>query len=149
MIGTAASAIEPIVASLVNIELGRTGTTLCVTGRPPSVTVAWSAATIGGELVTELVPAHRLLAIAQSITRIWPPGPQAIAAPTARAIEALLAGSRRSLPAVTMLNGELGVRGRAGLLPLDLGNGRVLHRHVPALSPQERTETVTGMLRGS
>jgi len=147
VIGTAASAMEPIVASLVNIELGRTGTMVSVTGRPPSLTVAWSAATIGGELVTDLVPAHRLLAIAQSIARIWPPGPQAIAAPTARVIEALLSGSRRSLSALTVLDGELGVRGRAGLLPLELGGGRVLQRRVPALSPQERTETITALLR--
>jgi len=147
VIGTAASAMEPIVASLVNIELGRTGTMVSVTGRPPSLTVAWSAATIGGELVTDLVPAHRLLAIAQSIARIWPPGPQAIAAPTARVIEALLSGSRRSLSALTVLDGELGVRGRAGLLPLELGGGRVLQRHVPAQSPQERTETITALLR--
>jgi hypothetical protein len=99
--------------------------------------------------VTDLVPAHRLLAIAQSITRLWPPGPQAVAAPTAHIIEALLMGSRRSHSAVTILNGELDVRGRAGLLPVDLGNGRVLQRHVPSLSPQERNETVTGMLKGS
>jgi len=148
LIATAASAMEPIVASLVNIELGRTGTTVSVTGRPPSVTVAWSAASISGALVTDLVPAHRLLAIAQSIARLWPPGPQAIAAPTARVIDALLSGSRRSLSAMTMLDGELGVRGRAGLLPLDLGNGRVLHRHVPSLSPQEQTETINSLTRG-
>lgn len=149
LIGTAASTVEPIVASLVNIELGRTGTTVTVTGRPPSVTVAWSAATIGGALVTDLVPAHRLLAIAQSIGRLWPPGPQATAAVTARVIDALLSGSRRSLSAMTMLDGELGVRGRAGLLPLDLGGGRVLHRHVPALSPQERTETITSLTKSA
>jgi len=146
LIGTAASAIEPIVASLVNIELGRTGTVVCVTGRPPAVTVAWSAATIGGTLLTDLVPAHRLLAIAQSIARFWPPGPQATAAPTARVIEALLSGCRRSLSAMTILDGELGVRGRAGLLPLEIGNRRVLQRNVPSLSPQERTETITSLL---
>ncbi|HEX5068622.1 MAG TPA: hypothetical protein VFV78_00295 [Vicinamibacterales bacterium] len=147
LIGTAASAIEPIVASLVNIESGRTGTTVSVTGRPPSITVAWSAATIGGELLTDLVPAHRLLAISQSIARLWPPGPQAIAAPSARVIDALLYGSRQSLSAMTMLDGELGVRARAGLLPLELGSGRVLQRRVPALSPQEKTETVTSLMK--
>ena len=148
LIGTAASAVEPTIASLVNIELGQTGTTVSVTGRPPSFVVAWSAATIGGSLVGERVPPHRLLAISQSIARLWPPGPQAIAAPTALAVEALIAGSRRLLPAVTILDGELGVRGRAGLLPLELGRGRVLSRAVPSLSPQERTETVTKMTAG-
>ncbi len=145
LIGTAASAVSSIVASLVNIELGQTGTNVCVTGRPPSFVVGWSAATIDGALVSERVPAHRLLAISQSIGRLWPPGPQAISAPTTLIVEALIAGSRRLLPAVTILDGELGVRGRAGLLPVELGHGRVIRRDVPSLSPQERTETVTKM----
>lgn len=147
LVGTAAAAIEPIVRSLVNIELGRTGTHLCVTGRPPSFVVGWSAATIGGSLVTDLVPAHRLLAISQSIARLWPPGPQAVAAATSLVIEALLCGSRQSVPALTILEGELAVRGRAGLLPVDLGGGRVLRRHTPSQSPQERTETVSSLMR--
>lgn len=145
MVGTAASAIEPIMASLVNIELGQTGTNVSVTGRPPSFVVGWTSATIGGALVSERVSPHRLLAMSQSIGRLWPPGPQAIAAPTALVIEALMSGSRRLLPAVTILDGELGVRGRAGLLPVELGRGRVLRRVTPSLSPQERTETVTRM----
>lgn len=143
LIGTAASAIEPIAASLINIELGETGARASVTGRPPSVVVAWSAATCGGTLVGERVPPHRLLAISQALARLWPPGPQAIAAPTARVVEALIAGSRQLLPAMTILDGELGVRGRAGLLPLELGHGRVLRRVIPTMSPQERTETIT------
>jgi len=148
MVGTAASAIEPMVASLVNIELGQTGTRVAVTGRPPALVVAWSAATIGGSLVSERVAPHRLLAISQSLPRLWPPGPQAIAAPTARVIEALISGSRMLLSAVTMLDGELGVRDRAGLLPIECGQGRVLRRMVPSLSPQERTEAVTRMTAG-
>ncbi len=143
LIGTAASAIEPMVASLVNIELGQTGTHVSVTGRPPRFVVGWTAATIGGALVSEHVAPHRLLAISQSIARLWPPGPQAIAAPTTLVIEALIFGSRQLRPAVTMLDGELGVRGRAGLLPLEFGGGRVIRRVAPSLSPQERTETVT------
>ena len=83
LIGTAASAVGPMVASLVNIELGQTGTSVCVTGRPPAFVVGWSAATIDGALVSERVPPHRLLAISQSLGRLWPPGPQAISAPTA------------------------------------------------------------------
>jgi hypothetical protein len=65
-----------------------------------------------------------------------------IAAPTATIVEALLAGSRRLHPAVTMLDGELGIRSRAGLLSLELGRRRVLARHVPSLSPLERTEVI-------
>jgi len=149
MVGTAASAIEPMVASLVNIELGQTGTRVAVVGRPPAFVIAWSAATIGGSFVGERVPPHRLLAISQSMPRLWPPGPQAIAAPTALVIEALTSGSRGLLSAVTMLDGELGVRGRAGLLSVECGRGRVLRRVVPSLSPQERTEAVTKVVAGN
>ena len=147
LIGTAASAIEPIVASLVNIELGLTGARASVSGRPPSFVIGWTAATIDGAFVTERVPPHRLLAISQALPKLWPPGPQAIAAPTTMAIEALILGSRHILPALTILDGELGVRGRAGLCGAELGRGRVLRRLVPSLSPQERTETVSAILR--
>jgi len=147
LIGTAASAIEPIVASFVNIELGQTGASVTVTGRPPSFVIAWSSATIGGGLVTERVAPHRLLAISQALPRLWPPGAQAIAAPTALVIEALVSGSRRLLSAVTILDDELGARGRAGLLPVSLGNGKVLARTVPSLSPQERNEAMTQLMR--
>lgn len=147
MVGTASSAMESIVASLVNIELGQTGASVTVTGRPPSFVVAWSAATIGGALVSDRVAPHRLLAISQALPRLWPPGPQAIAAPTALVVEALVSGSRRMLSAATILDGELGVRGRAGMLPVSLGSGRVLARAVPSMSPQERTEATTQMMR--
>ena len=49
---------------------------------------------------------------------------------------------------VAMLAGELDVRDRAGLLSFELGRGRILRRAVPALSPQERTETVSSLMRG-
>src|SRR3990172_7678987 len=124
LIGTAASAVQSIAASLVHIELAQTGAAVGVTGRPPEFVVGWSAATIAGALVGDVVPPHRLLAISQSLRRFWPPGPQAIAAPTVSAIEALMLGSRRLLPVAAIFEGELGVRGRAGLVTAELGNGR-------------------------
>jgi len=147
LVGTAASAMESIVASFVNIELGQTGASVTVTGRPPSFVIGWSSATIGGGLVTDRVAPHRLLAISQALPRLWPPGAQAIAAPTALVIEALVSGSRRLISAVTIVGEELGARGRAGLLPVSLGNGRVLGRTVPSLSPQERNELLTQLTK--
>jgi hypothetical protein len=46
---------------------------------------------------------------------------------------------------MTILDGELGVRRVAGMLPLELGRGRVLRKVIPALSPQERTELITAL----
>jgi malate dehydrogenase len=147
ILGTAASALPPTIASLIGIELGETGANVTVTGRPPSFVINWTAATIGGALLTDRVPAHRLLAISNSLPRLWPPGPQAIAAPTAAIVEALLHGSRHLHQALTILNGELGATGPAAMLPLELGRGRVLGRLIPSLSPQERTETLNSIGR--
>jgi hypothetical protein len=36
-------------------------------------------------------------------------------------------------------DGELGRRGAAIMMPLELGSGRILRRITPSLSPQERT----------
>ena len=145
LIGTAASGVVSSVAALTAIELGRTGVNVTVSGRPPALVIGWTAATVGGALVTDLVPAHRLLAISNALPRLWPPGPQTIAASTALIIEALIAGSRRLHPAMTILDGEFGVRNRAALLPLELGRGRLLAHVVPSLSPQERTEMISGL----
>jgi hypothetical protein len=124
LVGTAASALEPIVASLLNIELGQTGARAGVSGRPQGWVIGWSAATIGGSLISDVVAPHRLAAISQSLSRLWPPGPQAIAAPTALIIEALIAGSRLPHSAMTVLDGEFDRSEARRPLPLELGRGR-------------------------
>jgi malate dehydrogenase len=142
IVGTAASAVVGTVRALVGLEVGGGGTGVSVTvgGRPPTFVVAWSSATIAGSLVTDRVPAHRLLAVAESLRRFWPPSARAIAAPTTRIVEALVAGSRDLHQAMTILDGEFGSRGGVGMMPLVIGPGRVLARVMPSLSPQERTE---------
>jgi malate dehydrogenase len=142
MVGTAASAIVGTVRALVGLETGGAGTGVSVTvgGRPPALVVAWSSATIHGSLVTDRVPAHRLLAVAESLRKFWPPSSRAIASPTTRIVEALVSGSRDQHQAMTILDGDFGARGVAGMMPLSIGPGRVLARVMPSLSPQERTE---------
>ncbi len=145
LVGTAASAVAASVAALASIEAGHSGVEVAVAGRPPALVIGWSTATLAGSPLADRVPAHRLLALSQALPRLWPPGPQAIAAPTALVVEALIAGSRRLRQAMTVLDGEFGVRGVAAMLPLELGNGRVLARIVPSLSPQERTALESGL----
>jgi malate dehydrogenase len=149
LVGTAASAVATGVAALAGVELGLTGVNVVVAGRPPAFVVAWSSATVSGVPVADRIPAHRLLALSAATRRLWPPGPQATAAPTALVVEALLAGSRRLHQAVTIPGDELGVSGAAVMLPLELGHGRILQRVVPALSPQERTDLLNSLQRGA
>lgn len=145
IVGTAASGVAASVAALTSAELGRTGVVVGVVGRPPALVIAWSAATVAGSFVTDFVPAHRLLAISAALPRLWPPGPETTAAATAPVVEALIDGSRTLHHAMTVLDGELGARGVAAMVPLEFGHGRVLARVLPSLSPQERTDLLNGI----
>ena len=145
MVGTAASAMSGAARALAGLELNLSGVDLAVVGRPPAFTIAWSAASVEGCLLPDRIPAHRLLALSASLSKLWPPGPQAIGAATAPLVEALLTGSRRLHPALTVIDGEYGARGKAVMLPLEIGIG-VIRRHVlPSLSPQERTELMNAI----
>lgn len=147
VVGTAAAAIVPAAKGLAALEINGSGVdvSLTVAGKSPALTVAWSSATAGGALLTERVPAHRLLAISQQLKVLGPAGPYAIATVTAPVIEGLIAGTRRDTPGVVVLSGEFGLRGVACLLPLTLGNGRIQSRIVPTLSPQERTDVMNSL----
>jgi len=140
LVGTAASAVVGQVRALVGADADVSGTdvSVAVAGRPPALVIGWSSATIAGSAIAERLPAHRMLAIASTVGRLWPPGPYAIASATAPIVEALVLGSRRRHQAAAILDGEFGARGIAAMLPLELGHGRILSRSVPTLSPQER-----------
>ena len=131
--------------ALAGLELGVASVTLTVAGRPPALVVGWSSATTDGTLLTDRVPAHRLLAISNALPKLWPPAPYAIGSATAQVIEALVCGARRLLPALTIVDGEFGVRGTAVMLPIEVGCGRVIGHVMPSLSPQEMTEMTSGL----
>jgi len=142
ILGSAGAAIAGAVRALVGLEASAAAAdvSVAVVGRPPGFSIAWSSAVVAGALVTERVAPHRLAAIAHGLPKLWPPGPQAIAAATAGMAEALATRGRRVHFAMTVGDGDIGRRGAAAMLPCMLGEGRVLARAVPSLSPQERTE---------
>lgn len=147
IVATAAAAAITSARGLAALEFSGSGAdvSLVMCGKPPTLTAVWSSAAAGGSELTERIPAHRLLAISQQLKVLGPAGPYAIASVTAPVIEGLISGTRRDTFGVTVLAGEFGQRGVACLLPLVLGQGRILSRLVPALSPQERTEVVNSL----
>ena len=145
LIGTAASAIAAAARTWAGLEVGLSAADVAVVGRPPQFVAGWTAALAGGAALADRVPPHRLLALSASLAKLWPPGPFAIASATAPVIEGLISGSRQLHPAMTILDDVPGARGRAVMLPLELGQGRVLSRQMPALSPQERTELMNAI----
>lgn len=139
LVGSAPGALAGAVQAMAGLELGLSSVDVAVVGRGPRVVVGWSAASVDGSLLSDGIPAHRLLAIEQTLPKLWPPKPYAIASATAPVVEALISGSRRRHHAATIVDGEFGARGTAVMLPLELGRGRVLAHPLPSLSPQERT----------
>lgn len=149
LIGSAATALAGAARALVALDLNGSGVDVQLTlaGRPPAIVIGWSTATVNGSPISDRLPAHRLLAISQTVERLWPIGPYAIASSTAVVVQGLLQGSRQLIPALAMFDGELGLRRVAGILPLELGQGRIVRRVTPVLSPQERTEAITKLSR--
>lgn len=147
VVGTAAAAMVTAARALIALEVDGSGVDVAVTlcGKPPALTPAWTTATAGGTLVSDRVPAHRLMAVAQQLRALWPSAPHAIASATAPVVEGLIAGTRQAVSGVAVLAGEFGVRGVACLMPLMLGNGRVRARLTPTLSPQERTDVINSL----
>ncbi len=143
MMGTAVGAAVGAIRALAGAEIDQSGVdvSIALAGRPPSLVIGWSAARVGGALLSERLAAHRMLAVSSKLARLWPPGPYAIASATAPVVEALVRGSRRQHQALAILEGEYGVRGVAAMLLLTLGHGRILARSEPTLSPRERTGT--------
>jgi hypothetical protein len=145
LVATAPSAMAGALRAWTGLEMGLSDAQVVAVGRPPHLVVGWSAAMAGGILVTDRVPPHRLLALSARLAQLWPPGPLSIASATAPVVEALIFGSRQLHLAATVIDGELGARGRAVMLPLDLAPGRVRSHVMPSLSPQERTELLNAI----
>jgi len=148
LVGTAPAAVAAAARAWAALEVNLSAADVTVVGRPPDFVVAWTAGLVHGVLLSERVPPHRLLSLTQSLAKLWPPGPLAIASATAPIVEGLIAGSRRLHSALTVLDRTLGARGRAVMLPLELGQGRILSHQLPALSPQERTELMNAIGAG-
>ena len=147
IVGSAAGAIHSGLRALVALEVNGAAVDVAaaVVGRATSFTIGWSSATLGGSLLSTAMPPHRMVAVSNTLKKLWPPKPYAIGAATALVVEGLLFGARRQIFATTVLNGEYGERGVAAMLPLELGHRRILRRLEPSFSAQERIEFLNGI----
>jgi malate dehydrogenase len=149
IVGSAAGAMHSGLRALAALEVNGSSVDIAaaVVGRASSFTIGWTSATLGGSLLSAAMPAHRMIAVSDTLKKLWPPKPHAIGAATAAIVEGLLFGARRHIYATTVLNGEYGERGVATMLPLELDNRRIIRRLEPSLSGQERVEFLNGLSR--
>lgn len=148
LIGSSAEAFVSAVTAIVAMEAGCSPreVMLTVLGAPPSgFVVPWTEASIGGYALHDVVPQAQLARIQARVPHLWPPGPGVLGTAAAQIAEAAVAGSRRSFSVLTYLDGEFGVRHRAGAVPARLGTRGIVHTLVPELTTRERVQLQTAL----
>ncbi len=139
-----ASAITAIVAMEARCSPGEIR--LTVLGGPPArFVVPWSEASISGYALDRVLTQVQLARLEARAASLWPPGPYALGLAAARIVEALIVSSRRTFSVLTMLDGEFGVRGRVGTIPVLLSKPGIVHRRVPELNTRERVRIETAL----
>lgn len=142
VIGTAPGALESAVRALTGLELDISGVEIQVrvVGVPPhAAVIAWEEASAFGQPVSSLLAPHRLAAISGRLSRLWPPGPYALASAAARVAEAALSGSRRRFTCFVSSD-DFPNRGAVVAMPVEIGPRGVERVVPPALTRQERTQ---------
>ena len=148
VMGSAPEALAAAVRAIVAMEAGCSPgeVMLTVLGLPPSgVVVPWSDASIGGAALERVLTPPQITRIDARLAQLWPPGPFTLGLAAARVVDGLVHSSRRAFSVVTILAGEFGVRGRAGILPVRLAPHGIAHTHVPSLNTRERVRIETAL----
>ena len=148
LIGSSPEALASAITAIVAMEAGCSPheVMLTVLGTPPTgFVVPWSEASIGGYALQRVLSQVQLVRIETRAARLWPPGPYALGAAAAQVTDAILSNSRRSLSVLTQLEGEFGVRHRAGALPARLAAHGIAQMRVPELCTREHVQLQTAL----
>lgn len=141
LFGTAPEALRAAVTAVVALDAAcpASDVALTVVGVPPNhIVVPWSQATVGGQRLDRRIPDARLARARARTPLLWPPGPYALAAATARIVAAVVERVARVPSCFVVPEGELGARGRAVAAPVQLDAGGIARIVEPALTAAER-----------
>ena len=148
LMGSAPVALASSVSAIVAMEAGCSPAEVMLTvlGVPPAgFVVAWSGASIGGHSLPRVLSPVQLGRIEARVSRLWPPGAFGLGVSAAHVATALLSSARRSVPVLTWLTGEFGVRNRAGTVPARLGPAGIVQIREPELTGRERVQLQTAL----
>jgi malate/lactate dehydrogenase len=148
LIGSGPEALASALTAVVAMEAGCSPleVRLAVLGSPPhGFIVPWSEASIAGYALERVLTQVQLNRLEARAARLWPPGPYTLGLAAARIVDALLTSSRRAFCVSTMLGGEFGVKGRAGVLPSLLSTSGIVHTRIPTLTTRERVQLETAL----
>lgn len=141
MIGTAPEALAGGVRALVALAVNGSprDVALSIVGAPPlHAVIAWDDATIAGFAATRRLDEPARRRISTRVAALWPPGPQALAAAAAKAIESIAGRGRQIVSAFVGPDISAGTKTRATALPVRLDESGVAEVLTPTLSVAER-----------
>jgi malate dehydrogenase len=149
LLGSAPGALAAAVRAMIALEANSSphDVALTILGVPPGqIVIPWEETTIGGFSATRALgePARRR--IAAMVPALWPPGPYALAAAAALAIDAITGRSRRLTTCFVAPDTTAGARVRTAALPVRLGPGGLVEVVLPELSAHDRTVLDNAMM---
>ena len=148
LLGTAPEALRAAVTAVVALDAGcpASNVALTVLGIPPRhAVVPWGQATVAGQRLDRRIPAARLARARARTPLLWPPGPYALAAAAARIVAALVERIARVPSCFVVSDGELGARGRALAVPVQLDAGGIARTVEPLLTAHELVRLRNGL----
>jgi malate dehydrogenase len=120
---------------------------LALLGLPPAHTVIpWQDATVGGFALTRMLDEPARRRIEAMVAALWPPGPVALAAATAKAIAAIDGRSRQLVSCFIAPDATDAGRLRTAALPVRLARAGVAEVVLPTLSVAERVALDNAMM---
>jgi malate dehydrogenase len=140
-----AGAVRALVALAVDGSPRDVG--LAALGVPPNhVVIPWEDATVGGFGLTGLLDEPRRRQLHAKVPALWPPGPHALAAAAAKAIESIAGRHRQLVGCFVAADTTAGIHARTAALPARLGRSGVVEVVMPALTNVDRTALDNAMM---
>jgi len=148
LFGTAGEALRSAVTAITALEAQASPSdiSLTVLGRPPQqVIVPWDQGAIGGRPIPQVLSAAQLARLDARASRLWPPGPYALASAAARIIRTALTRGPRLHMAIVAVTRDEGTPGRSAIMPVLLQPSGIRSIVTPTLSSRDRVRYETSM----
>ncbi len=151
LIGSAPFAYQHASRALVAVELRCSvrDVSLTVLGVPPDgLIVPWNDVSIAGTPLVEILPPTRLTKLKDNVRRAWPPATFALASATSRLADGILRGTAElGMVCTAVMEGELGVRRRAGAVTATIDGSGITEIREPTLNAHDRARLRTAFSR--
>jgi malate dehydrogenase len=149
IVGSAPEALASAARAIVALAVDGSplDVSVSVLGNPPAVIIVpWEDAAIAGYAVTRLIDAPTRRRLDARISAMWPPGPYALAAAAAKAVDALVGKTRPTMSCFVAPDNGMGERARAAALPVRLGPRGIEAVVLPTLSTIDRVALENAMM---